>query len=191
VLFLTLPKYVQRVGRNLRSYLDDLVEELILVTLDHPSIVAKRPGTETMVLGLTSFQKNSAVASKQPQQSVRCWRPCTGLQLHDVGWSRNRDGPQSVGGAFADIRPINNQSTTIMGDSKTKTAAVITIASAFAFVQGYGLGQFDNLSPSTIAATATGTANSSISATSVTTYNTITDSPIDVVMPFGDGKSQV
>jgi hypothetical protein len=40
--------------------------------------------------------------------------------------TKNRDGPQSVGGAFADIRPINNQSTTIMGIltmNKTKTAA--------------------------------------------------------------------
>jgi len=70
-----------------------------------------------------------------------------------------------------------------------KTAAVITIASAFAFVQGKGLGQFNDLSPSTIAATAA-TANSSISAVTMV-YNTITDEPVEVAAPVRDPKSQV
>jgi hypothetical protein len=69
-----------------------------------------------------------------------------------------------------------------------KTVAVITIASAFVFAQGKGLGQFNDLSPSTIAATAA-TANSSISAVTMV-YNTTTDEAIEIAAPVRDLKSQ-
>jgi hypothetical protein len=69
----------------------------------------------------------------------------------------------------------------------TKTAAVITVASMFAVAQGYG-GQFNDLAPSTIAATAA-TANSSVSGITIV-YNATTDDPIEISAPLRDLKSQ-
>lgn len=77
-----------------------------------------------------------------------------------------------------------------MNRTTTKTALILTAASAFVYVQGYGCGQYDNLVPSTIAATAA-TANSSISTVGVAiTYNTMTDDPIEIAPPVRDQKSQ-
>ena len=76
--------------------------------------------------------------------------------------------------------------------NKPMTITTVVIAgAAFIFVQGNGLGQLNDLSPSTIAASASATANSSISTAFVTVYNTTTDDPIEIVAPLRDGKSQV
>jgi hypothetical protein len=74
-------------------------------------------------------------------------------------------------------------------NSTLKTAAVITLASAFSLAQGCGCGLFNDLAPSTIAATAA-TANSSISSVKLV-YNTITDEPIEIAAPARDLKSKV
>jgi hypothetical protein len=70
----------------------------------------------------------------------------------------------------------------------TKTAVVITLASALTLPLGHGWAVFNDLAPSTIAATAA-TANSSNSSVAMV-YNTITDEPIEIATPERDVKSQ-
>jgi hypothetical protein len=70
----------------------------------------------------------------------------------------------------------------------TKTVAVITIATAFVYVQGHELGQLDHLAPSTISAMAT-SANTSNAVVTVV-CNAVTDDPIDIVAPVQDRQNQ-
>ena len=66
----------------------------------------------------------------------------------------------------------------------TKSAVVITLATALALPLGHGWAVFNDLAPSAIAATAA-TANSSNSALTVV-YNTISDEPIQIATPERD-----
>jgi hypothetical protein len=70
-----------------------------------------------------------------------------------------------------------------------ETAVIVTVVSAFVYVQGVGLGKFTDLAPSTVAATAA-SANSSASAIK-TTYNAVTDELIEITAPARDLKSEV
>jgi hypothetical protein len=70
-----------------------------------------------------------------------------------------------------------------------KTVTVLTAASAYAFVQGYTLGQFAEVSPLTAAAWGSVSASTSVGTVHFT-YNTNTDDPIDIVAPVRDPKSQ-
>jgi len=71
VLLLCFFERANQVRSNLFCDLYDLVENLILVTLDHPSIIDKRADPETVVFALSALEKNLTVFSKQSQQPRR------------------------------------------------------------------------------------------------------------------------
>src|SRR5713101_8410256 len=51
------------------AYLDNFVEDLVLVVLDYAPVIGKRSDTETMVLALSSLEKYFSVRSEQVDQT--------------------------------------------------------------------------------------------------------------------------